>query len=183
MSTVIPPREQATIANAGLSFRSRCAAALRAALPAELKAHGAALPAVDIDAMAESLARQLTKLTDEPSGKRAGKTRAEPHSEWISTQEAADRCGFSRPFVAALLDSGTYPGKVQRSPGGHRKVLASEFEALMAKASSETPRTMAQARKAVDLNLRDSAEQVSSTERKQSRSRAQALAKKLGLAA
>lgn len=64
MSTVIHPREQATTANAGISFRARCAAALRAALPAELKAHGsAALPAVDIDAMAESLARQLTKPT------------------------------------------------------------------------------------------------------------------------
>ena len=180
MSNVIRPREQATTANAGLSFRARCAAALRAALPAELKAHGAALPAVDIDAMAESLARQLTKLTDEPSDKRAGKARAEPHSEWISTQEAADRLGFSRPFVVALLDSGIYQGKVQRSPGGHRKVLASEFDALVAKASSETPRTLAQARKAVDLTLRDSAEQVSSTERKQSRSRAQALANKLG---
>ena len=50
----------------------------------------------------------------------------------LKAHGAANRCGFSRPFVAALLDSGTYTGKVHRTAGGHRKVLASEFEALVA---------------------------------------------------
>ncbi|MDD2609901.1 MAG: hypothetical protein PHX60_09455 [Giesbergeria sp.] len=96
--------------------------------------------------------------------------------EWITTQEAANRCGFSRPFVAALLDSGAYRGKVQRTPGGHRKVLASEFQALITQAS-------AQARQAVDLTRLDEASSTPTPARKQSRARAQALAKKLGIAA
>lgn len=199
MSTAIHPSKRAnrvkTVEKFGLklaqksadtapSFRARCAAALRAALPAELEAHGATLPAVDIDAMAESLARRLSPLALEPSGKRSVKDQTESKGEWISTQEAADRCGFSRPFVAALLDSGSYQGKVHRTPGGHRKVLAGEFEALMAKASAEAPKTLAQARKAVDLTLQqDNAQAVPSAERKRSRARAQALAKKLGITA
>lgn len=183
MSTVIHPTRQATPAKAAPSSRARYAAALRAALPAELRAHGAALPSVDIDAIAESLARQLVQLANESSGKQGVKAQANPKGEWISTQEAADRCGFSRPFVAALLDSGSYQGKVHRTPGGHRKVLASEFETLVAKASAQAPKTLAQVRKAVDLTHQDSAEAVPSTQRRQSRVRAQALAKKLGITA
>lgn len=164
------------------SFQARCTAALRAALPAELEAHGAALSSADIDAIAASLARQLAKLTGESSCAKRGKVLTVPRDEWISTQEAANRCGFSRPFVAALLDSGCYQGAVQRTPGGHRKVLASEFEALVAKASAEAPRTLAQARKAVDLSRQNDGEGTPPKERKQSRARAQALAKKLGIA-
>ncbi|MBX9937210.1 MAG: hypothetical protein K2Y10_11520 [Burkholderiaceae bacterium] len=164
------------------SFRLRCAAALRAALPDELKIHGATLSAIDIAAIAESLACQLVKLADESSSSRVMKADGKAKAEWISTQQAADRCGFSRPFVAALLDSGTYQGKVHRTPGGHRKVLANEFEALVAQASAQAPKTLAQARKSVDLTLQNSsANAVSMTQRKQSRARAQALAKKLGV--
>ena len=62
-------------------------------------------------------------------------------------------------------------------------MLAGEFEALMAKASAEAPKTLAQARKAVDLKpQQDNAQAVPLTERKRSRARAQALAKKLGIA-
>ena len=165
------------------SFQARCASALRLALPMELKAHGAALPKVDMDAMAESLARRVAKLADLPTGKREGKAQAQPPNDWISTQEAANRCGFSRPFVAALLDSGTYTGKVHRTVGGHRKVLASEFEALVAKAFAAAPKTLAQARKAVDLKRLDDAPATPRKERKQSKVRATALANKLGLSA
>lgn len=104
-------------------------------------------------------------------------------AKWISTQEAAKRCGFSRPFVAAMLDSGSYPGKVRRMPGGHRQVLASEFEALAAKALAKAPKTLTDARMAVDLSRLDGAKAVPSAARKQSRARAQALAKTLGLSA
>lgn len=182
MSTAIHSKKQAGSAGQpALSFHARYAAALRTALPAELKAHGAELPTADIDVMAESLARRLTALAMEPAGERVAKAQAKPPSEWISTQEAADRCGFSRPFVAALLDSGSYPGKVTRTPGGHRKVLASEFEALVAQASAQAPQTMPQARKAVDLLEPGHAEPAPSPQRRQSRVRAQALAKKLGI--
>lgn len=97
---------------------------------------------------------------------------------WISTQEAAKRSGFSLPCVAALLDSGAYIGKVQRSEGGHCKVLAGEFDAFLAQASFSAPLTLAQARKTVNLDRLDDAPRVPRAERLQSRARADALAKK-----
>lgn len=163
------------------------ASVLRRVLPNELQAHGTTLLEGDVNEMADSLAAALasigTNLAAKQGGETSKKSISSANSEWISTQEAADRCGFSRPFVAALLDSGTYQGKVHRTPGGHRKVLASEFEALVAEASAQAPKTLAQARKAVDLTPQHTTEVVPSTERKRSRARAQALAKKLGIAA
>lgn len=94
--------------------------------------------------MAESLSQKVSKFIVLPVGKALDSSKAKPEKLWISTQEAANRCGFSRPFVAALLDSGTYQGKVLRTAGGHSKVLASEFEALVAKASVTAPKTLAQ---------------------------------------
>lgn len=158
------------------------AAVLRQALPAELQAHGATLPKSDIEAMADALARVVANCIAPPIAPAAGSPAA-PQGEWITTQEAANRCGFSRPFVAALLDSGAYQGKVQRTPGGHRKVLANEFQALVAQASAQAPKTLAQARQAVDLTRLDEAATTPTPVRKQSRARAQALAKKLGIAA
>ncbi len=87
------------------------------------------------------------------------------------------------PLCGALLDSGTYTGKVHRTAGGHRRVLASEFEALVAKACAAAPKTLAQARKAVDLKRLDGGLSAPRTERKQSKVRATALAHKLGLSA
>ena len=68
-----------------MSFQARCASALRLALPMELKAHGAVMPAVDL----------VAALFD--SGTYAGKVLA---SEFEALQEAVNRCGFSRPFEA-----------------------------------------------------------------------------------
>lgn len=178
-----PNKPVKSSADTTASFQARCVATLRAVLPAELEAHGATLPKADIDAIATSLARRLNGLADVSLGQKGKKAQVVSREEWIGTQEAANRCGFSRPFVAALLDSGAYQGKVQRTVGGHRKVLASEFEALVAEASAEAPRTLAQARKAVDLNRQNHGEGMPPKERKQSRARAQALAKKLGIAA
>jgi hypothetical protein len=181
-TTTDPNKPPKALADAAASFQARCVATLRAALPAELKAHGTTLPKADIDAIAASLARRLNRLADVSPDQKGKKAQMVSGQEWISTQEAANRCGFSRPFVAALLDSGAYQGKVQRTPGGHRKVLASEFEALVAKASAQAPKTLAQARKAVDLNQQNDGEVTPPKEREQSRARAQALAKKLGIA-
>ncbi|MBP7544021.1 MAG: hypothetical protein KA749_00735 [Acidovorax sp.] len=175
-----PSARQAQSARA--SVLHQYASVLRNALPVELKAHGAELPMAEIDAMADALARQIAELVDTSAVSKPRKAQALAQEEWITTQEAANRSGFSRPFVAALLDSGAYKGRVNRTAGGHRKVLASEFEALMAKASAEAPKTLAQARKAVDLTpQQDNVQGVPLTERKRSRARAQALAKKLGI--
>lgn len=102
---------------------------------------------------------------------------AAEQSKWISTQEAARRGGFTEPFVAAMLDSGCYPGDVLRTPDGHCKVLASEFETLMAQASAKAPKTLVQARKAVDLTRLDEGTAVPGAARQQSRDRARLLAK------
>lgn len=156
---------------------------LRTVLPAELKAHGGKLPSNEVNAVADALARQVVGLVVYPATPKESKAPALATEEWISTQEAANRCGFSRPFVTSLLDSGAYKGRVSRTTGGHRKVLASEFEALMTQASANAPKTMAQARKAVDLTRLDDGAAVAGTARNQSRARARALAKKLGLSA
>ena len=175
-----PSARQAQSARA--SVLQQYSSVLRNALPVELKAHGADLPMAEIDAMADALARQIAKLVDTSAVSKPRRAQALAQEEWITTQEAANRSGFSRPFVAALLDSGAYKGRVNCTAGGHRKVLAGEFEALMAKASAEAPKTLAQARKAVDLKpQQDNAQAVPLTERKRSRARAQALAKKLGI--
>lgn len=154
---------------------------LRNALPAELQAHGAKLSPKEVDAVANALARQVKGLVAHVGMPKERKVHAVSEAEWITTQEAANRCGVSRPFVATLLDSGTYKGQVTRTTGGHRKVLASEFDALMADESAKAPKNLAQARKAVDLTRLDDGKAVPSTERKQSRERARVLAMKLGL--
>ena len=150
-------------------------------LPVELKSHGGRLPLSEVNAVADALAREVAGLVLQPG---APKERQAPAAqEWITTQEAANRCGFSRPFVTMLLDSGAYKGRLSRTTGGHRKVLASEFGALMAQASANAPRTLAQARKAVDLTRLDESAAVATTERSRSRARARSLAKRLGLSA
>ena len=193
MSALLPSQKQAKAlppartkgasvdADASASFQVRCASALRVALPKELKARGAALQGVDIDALADSLARKVAKLADAPLSKGHAQRKTSASIEWISTQEAASRCGFSRPFVAALLDSGAYTGKVHRTAGGHRRVLANEFQALVAEAAVAAPKTLGQARKAATLNPIGESRVASRKERQQSKSRASALAHKLGL--
>lgn len=173
---------RATVKDEGVSM-SQLVEVLRSTLPAELKAHGAQLPRRGVDAVANALAREVVGLMGYSGAKQARKAQEAPKDEWITTQEAANRCGFSRPFVTSLLDSGVYKGRVSRTTGGHRKVLASEFEALMTQASVEAPKTLAEVRKAVDLTRLDEGEAVSGTARSQSRARARALAKKLGLGA
>lgn len=153
-------------------------------LSAELKARGAESSRQSVEDMAEVLAHQVRQwVVVNPGVLGAHKSPAAPKDEWITTQEAANRCGFSRPFVATLLDSGTYKGQINRTEGGHRRVLANEFETLMAQASAKAPKTLGQARRAVDLTRLNDGKAVPSTARKQSRERAHALAKRLGLSA
>lgn len=162
--------------HAEAAFRAHCAAALREALPNELQ-HWGATP-LDANAVA-GLATRLAECIASRLAQEAASSAASP--EWISTQEAANRSGFSRPFVAALLDSGAYEGQIHRTPvGGHRKVRADEFAAFMAKASAAP--SLDEARRSAELREPPGQPAPSEPARAASRVRAAALAKKLGLA-
>ena len=56
---------------------------------------------------------------------------APDNKELITTEDAARLSGFSRPVIIALLDSKAYPGKVTRTPKGHRRLERSEFVAWL----------------------------------------------------
>jgi hypothetical protein len=72
--------------------------------------------------------------------------------EWLTTQEAAKLSGFSRPFIAALLDSATYTGTVNRTEKGHRRILASDFHQWLSKLrTNDLPSTVADLRTGVLL--------------------------------
>ena len=70
------PKKTRLGVDASMSFQARCASALRLALPMELKAHGVVMPAVDLDAMADSLARRVAKLADVSASQVRGKALA-----------------------------------------------------------------------------------------------------------
>ena len=157
---------------------------MRAALPAALAKSGAKLDKATLDSLALDLGKRIARK------RRLSVRRVRPRhktlpgsNEWISTQGAADLSGFSRPFVAALLDSGAYDGEIHRTPkGGHRKVKADEFKAWLAKSSkTHVPKTVEQARAEAVLSpiVGDGAPDKAS--RAESRSRAAALAKRLGI--
>ena len=68
--------------------------------------------------------------------------------EFLTTEDAARLSGFSRPFIIALLDGPLYPGRVTRTPKGHRRVLRSEFMTWVNKASlpKDLPKTLQEVR-------------------------------------
>jgi excisionase family DNA binding protein len=47
---------------------------------------------------------------------------------WLKTEEAARKMGFSRPYVAALIDAGEFGASASKSVKGHRRVKASSVE-------------------------------------------------------
>jgi hypothetical protein len=57
-----------------------------------------------------------------------GKFAPKDRVEWLTTEPAARRSGFSRPFIAALLDSTSFEGRVFKSEKGHRRVNAKDFQ-------------------------------------------------------
>ncbi len=165
------------------------ASALRAELPGALARSGARLDKASMERLASHLSERLArnaKLAALASA--AAMHEAKPtgsHDHWVSTQGAADLSGFSRPFVAALLDSGAYDGEIHRSPkGGHRKVKASEFQSWIARHAdkADAPRTLAQARVQAVRTPTPSEPAPDKSERAASRARASALAKRLGIA-
>jgi hypothetical protein len=48
--------------------------------------------------------------------------------ERLTSEQAAERMGFSRSYANALFDSDDFKGKVMRSEGGHRCVLATAVD-------------------------------------------------------
>ena len=47
---------------------------------------------------------------------------------WLKTEEAATKMGFSRPYVAALIDAGEFGTGASKTVKGHRRVKASAVE-------------------------------------------------------
>lgn len=164
------------------------ASALRTELPAALASSGARLDKAAAERLAAHLSDRLArnaKLASLARGKVSAGTVAEGKDDWVSTQGAADLAGFSRPFVAALLDSGAYDGEILRSPrGGHRKVRASEFLSWLAchAAKADAPHTLAQTRAQAIRTPKATQPPPDRIARAASRARALALAKRLGIA-
>lgn len=81
-----------------------------------------------------------------------GEIAAKQEKEWLTTEEAARLSGFSRPFIAALLDGSGYAGRVIRSEKGHRRVHAADFRQWLAKlVASERLLTVADVRTGIRL--------------------------------
>jgi hypothetical protein len=68
--------------------------------------------------------------------------------EFLTTEDAARLSGFSRPFIIALLDGGHYPGRVTRTPKGHRRLDRNEFKAWLETVSlpKNLPKTISDVR-------------------------------------
>lgn len=58
--------------------------------------------------------------------------------EWLTTEEAARKSGYSRPFIAALLDNPGFGGRVTKTEKGHRRVHSGDFENWMTKHRKQT---------------------------------------------
>jgi hypothetical protein len=112
-----------------------------------------------------------------------GQIRTTQGKEWLTTEEAAKISGFSRPFIVALLDSGTYKGAVNRTEKGHRRVLASDFREWIIKLGViDLPRTVADVRTGVSVESEtESATLEEKKARSRSRKRAIEVARKFGL--
>lgn len=63
-------------------------------------------------------------------------------SDWITPGAAASLMGFSRPYVAALIDAGEFGEQAAlKSPGGHRRVLRSAVERWMKERGAIAPQS------------------------------------------
>ena len=104
------------------------------------------------------------------------------HMRWITTGEAAEISGLSRPLVEKIL--GHYPGEIRRSAaGGQPSVMADQFEAwIKAILAAVDPGDLDQIRAEAILNPLPSAQPHSPQEkeaREASRRRAAELLKRL----
>lgn len=80
--------------------------------------------------------RYVVEVAPDPSGEDAILMRVRPASntalpaesrQMLTTQQAADRLNVSRPYVAQLVDAGTFKD-VERTKSGHRRIPAAEVE-------------------------------------------------------
>lgn len=103
---------------------------------------------------------------------------------WITTTEAAEMAGLSRPLVERILRSGGYVGEIRWPPApAHPSVRAEEFEAWIKPIlAAFDPGDLEQIRAEAILEPLPSAKELSPHEkeaRDASRARAAALVKKL----
>ena len=113
-----------------------------------------------------------------------GQLAIKKEKEWLTTEEAAQLSGFSRPFIAALIDGPTYTGKVTRTEKGHRRVQAADFSQWLAKmGGSSRPSTVADVRTGFkpepEIGTETAAEK---NQRLKARTRALSTARDLGIA-
>ncbi len=113
-----------------------------------------------------------------------GQLAIKQEKEWLTTEEAAQLSGFSRPFIAALLDGPTYTGTVTRTEKGHRRVLASDFRQWLKKTGGKPRRlTVADVRTGFKPEPGIGPETAAEKNiRLKSRQRAVGLARSLGIA-
>jgi excisionase family DNA binding protein len=80
--------------------------------------------------------RLIVEYTPDPEDVQAVLLRVRPASnlslpdaaaQMLTTQQAADRLNVSRPYVARLVDNGTFNG-VERTQSGHRRIPVAEVE-------------------------------------------------------
>jgi excisionase family DNA binding protein len=64
-----------------------------------------------------------------------------PLTPTLTTQQAADRLGVSRPFVVALIESGKLPAT---KAGTHRRIHAADLEAYQLKRDSHRSKALSQ---------------------------------------
>lgn len=168
------------------SLQDMLDAELSTVLRAEPKAGARVLSQGAIHALSKDLARRMVENTT--LIKAFGQIAIKNEKQWLTTEEAAKLSGFSRTFIVAMFNSGLYTGSVERSPGGHRRILASDFKHWRAKneqglKSVDVPKTIAQVRSGVVLDTQEPAETAKQARQRRALSkRALATARELGLA-
>jgi excisionase family DNA binding protein len=113
---------------------------------AEVAAFGLATRLTDESAAGSRLRIELIAALaaiEATTGKARERQAAEEPDEFLTTAEAAQQLGMSRPYVSMLCNQGKL-GEVGRSEGGHRRIRQSAVEAYRRAhlaAGEDAPRT------------------------------------------
>jgi hypothetical protein len=99
-----------------------------------------------VSALSRKLAERM--IANERFLERVAELAPPKGKEWLTTEEAAQRSGLSRPFIAALLDGPLFEGRVLKTEKGHRRVAGSDFQLWMERSQRPVnlPATLSEAR-------------------------------------